>query len=91
MAARSKSTAVRTIISLAREDKAWLDAEAEREGVSMTEVVRSAIRGLRRAKRSQPDDLESLLQSTRGRWHRGDGLTYQRRIRDEWRGQRSRT
>lgn len=91
MAARRESPAVRTVISLAREDKIWLDAKAEREGVSMTEVVRTAIRGLRRAEGGGSEDLDSLLRRTRGRWRRGDGLSYQRRIRDEWQRARSRT
>jgi hypothetical protein len=91
MGVSSKSTAVRTVISLSRQDKMWLDAEAEREGVSMTEVVRSAVRNLRRAKGGDVDDLDSLLQRTRGRWRRGDGLSYQRRIRSDWHRARSHT
>ena len=89
MGESSKSSAVRTVISLSREDKMWLDAEAEREGVSMTEMVRTAVRGLRRAKGADVDDLDSLLQRTRRRWRRGDGLSYQRRIRSDWHGRRS--
>jgi hypothetical protein len=69
---------------LAREDKAWLDAKAGREGKSMTEVVRSAIRGLRRAETGAHGDLESLLRRTRGCWRGGEGLSYQRRVRREW-------
>ena len=91
MSGSSKSTAVRTVISLSREDKVWLDAEAERQGVSMTEVVRSAVGNLRRSKGDGADNLNLLLQRTRGRWRRGDGLAYQKRIRSEWHGARKGT
>lgn len=79
------------MISLPRDDKAWLDATAARKGVSMTEVVRSAVQRLRRVEGGGADDFDALLHRTRGCWGRGDALAYQRRIRSEWPGARSRT
>ncbi|HTQ79202.1 MAG TPA: ribbon-helix-helix protein, CopG family, partial [Thermoanaerobaculia bacterium] len=38
---------IRTIISLDPEDKLWLDRKAEEENVTMTELVRQAIRRYR--------------------------------------------
>jgi len=72
----------RTIISLAEQDKAWLERRAAAEGVPMTAVVREAIRRLR-----QQEELsfEELLRRTSGLWRKGDGLAYQRRVRKEWR------
>jgi len=73
---------IRTIISLDAQDKDWLDRRAAAEGVSMTQVVREAIRRL-----LQQEDLsfEELLGGTVGLWRKGDGLAYQRRVRKEWR------
>lgn len=75
---------VRTIISISKEDKAWLEATAAEQGVSMTEVVRSALRMLRaQAERDEPP-MTQLLERTQGLWRGEDGLAYQRRLRDEW-------
>ena len=75
-------TMIRTIISLTAEDKSWLERKAATAGVPMTQVVREAIRRLR-----QQEDLpfETLLEQTAGLWRKGDGLNYQRRVREEWR------
>jgi ribosomal protein L31E len=72
----------RTIISLDREDKQWLDRTARAQGVPMARLVREAIRRMR-----QQEDVsfEQLLNETCGLWHKGDGLAYQRRLRKEWR------
>lgn len=74
---------VRTVIALPKEDKDWLDREAAREGVSMTELVRRAV-GLLRAESERRESFEDLLDATAGTWTQGDGLEYQRRIRAEW-------
>ena len=75
---------VRTVISLDEQDKDWLDRRAAEEGVPMTALVRRAVQLLRaHADRDDPP-LEELLASTRGTWRHGDGLAYQRRLRDEW-------
>jgi hypothetical protein len=73
---------VRTVIALDEEDKAWLDERARAEGVPMTELIRRAVRMLR-ARPGEPT-TEELLDKTRGLWRSGDGLEYQRRVRDEW-------
>lgn len=48
----------------------------------MSKLVREAIRRMR-----QQEDLsfEKLLQQTSKFWRKGDGLKYQRRLRQEWR------
>ena len=74
----------RTVISLGEEDKAWLDAAAEREGAPATELVRRAVRMLRQQELLERQPLSELLRRTRGLWRGADGLEYQRGIRDEW-------
>ena len=75
---------VRTVISLSEDDKAWLGDRAKAEGVTMTQLVRRAVRLLR--ERTQSSDLptEDLLQATSGIWQQGDGLVYQGQLRYEW-------
>ncbi len=72
---------VRTIISLDPEEKSWLDRKAQQTGVPMTELVRQAVRRMRR---DEDASVDRLLEQTRGLWRRGDGLSYQRRLRREW-------
>lgn len=71
----------RTIISLEEQDKSWLERKAREAGVPMAEVVRQAIR---RMKQAEDETLDQLLESTRGLWRKGDGLRYQRKLRQEW-------
>lgn len=75
----------RTVISLDKDDKSWLDQQAKHEHVPMTEIVRRAIRLYRQSveTRTKPD-LDELLSQTKGIWDKGDGLEYQRRLRNEW-------
>ena len=75
---------VRTVIALQDNDKRWLDEQAAREGVSMTALVRRAVRLLRQHMEREDPPLEELLERTRGCWKCGDGLEYQRRLRGEW-------
>lgn len=75
---------VRTVIALDEEDKTWLDRQAARRKVPMTELVREAVRLLRRHERVSGPSPDDLLDRTRGIWRRGDGLRWQNRIRDEW-------
>jgi hypothetical protein len=79
-----RSTAVRTVISLPAADKRWLDHQARRRRVPMTRLVQEAVQLLRRQGGDCPDGLDELLARTRGLWRRGDGLAWQRRLRDEW-------
>lgn len=75
---------VRTVISLDEDDKEWLDREAGRLGVPMTELVRRAVGMLRQHAELGSEPLDDLLETTSGSWRHGDGLEYQRRLRDEW-------
>lgn len=75
---------VRTVIALEEEDKAWLDRESARRGMSMAQLIRTALRALRQATPPERPSFDEILESTRGLWSGGDGLDYQRRVRDEW-------
>lgn len=78
-------SAIRTIISLDPEQKAWLDAQARDTGKSMTAIVREALAAYRtQQNRKRKPDLEDLLNQTSGSWKRGEGLDWQRRLRKEW-------
>ena len=74
---------MRTVISLNEDDKKWLDQKAAREGVSMTELVRRAVKRLRVDETSK--DLDGLLDATAGTRRGEDGLKVQKRLPDEWR------
>lgn len=75
----------RTIISIDPDDKRWLDSESRQRHVSMAELVRQAIRAYRvRTDALSKPDLQEALDRTAGLWHAGDGLAYQRRLREEW-------
>lgn len=75
---------LRTIISIEKEEKDWLDREAKRRGVTMTQLVRDALKAYRQQHVTNGDSLESLLAKTHGIWEQEDGLTYQQSLRDEW-------
>ncbi len=53
----------------------------------MTELVRRAVRRMREEDTASPGAFETLLRETSGIWRAGDGLSYQRRLREEWAGQ----
>ena len=75
----------RTLINLESEDKRWLDAEAKARGVSMARLVREAVHEYRvREQAGKRPALEQALADTAGIWRSGDGLAWQRRLRDEW-------
>lgn len=74
---------IRTVVSLDAEGKRWLDAEAEREGVPMTELIRRAVRQLRR-ETERLAAFDAMLERTAGIGSGEDGLVVQRRLRDEW-------
>lgn len=75
---------VRAVISLHEDDKRWLDKQATREGVPMTELIRRAVRLLRAHQPTNGRGLDELLDATAGNWQGKDGIAYQRRVRDEW-------
>ncbi len=73
---------VRTIINLDSSDKSWLDRKAQQAGVPMAELVRRAVRRLRQ---EEEGSFDKILKQTSGLWRQGDGLAYQRRVREQWR------
>ena len=75
---------IRTVISLDEESKKWLEQQAREENISAAELIRTAVRKYRDEKKRETLPLEDLLKQTSGIWKRGDGLTYQRRLRKEW-------
>lgn len=77
---------IRTLISLDEEDKQWLDRKAKEEGLTMTELVRIAVRRYREQceRGAAEPTLEQLLRQTSGLWQGGDGLAAQIRAREEW-------
>ncbi len=77
----------KTHVNLDPEDKDWLDQEARRRRVPMTERVRQAVHGFRLHEETaaQPT-LEQALAQTAGIWRIGDGLAWQLRQRAEWEG-----
>lgn len=75
----------RTLINLDVKDKAWLDHMAKERGVSMAEVVRTAVRDYRERADMRGDEAwQEMVRRTAGIWRHGDGLDWQRRLRDEW-------
>ena len=74
----------RTVINLDEENKEWLDQQAALRRVPMTELVRQAVRDFRFREQSKPS-LREALDRTAGIWRGGDGLEYQRLMREEWR------
>jgi hypothetical protein len=79
----SEVAMIRTVVSLDAEGKRWLDAEAAREGVPMTELIRRAVRQLRR-ETERLAAFDAMLERTAGIGSGEDGLVVQRRLRDEW-------
>ena len=74
----------RTIISLPNPQKLWLEDIARREGVAMTAVVRDAVAHYQQHLAVPFADFASLGSRLQGTWKRGDGLTWQTQMRDEW-------
>lgn len=77
----------RTVINLDVDNKNWLDQEARKRHVPMTELVRQAVHAYRLREESQGNSKwQHAVRDTAGIWHQGDGLAYQQRLRDEWDG-----
>ena len=81
---------IRTVISLDKESKEWLDQQARGENVSTAELIRTAVRRYREEKKKESLSIDDLLKQTSGNWKAGDGLTYQHRLRKEWQRQATR-
>jgi hypothetical protein len=69
------------ILSLQEHEKTWLQRRSRETGESMAEIVRRAIQSLQK---SEEQSLDETLAATRGLWRKGDGLRYQRKVRQEW-------
>jgi hypothetical protein len=75
----------RTLINLEPEDKHWIDREARRRHVPMTELVRQAVHLFRiRTESLAQHDLQAILAQTTGIRRGHDGLEHQKRLREEW-------
>jgi len=75
---------IRTVVALDEDDKAWLDRQAARQRVPMTQLIREAVRLLRLHTRATSPTPDDVLDRTRGIWRRGDGLRWQNRLRNAW-------
>ena len=74
----------RTVVCLEGDDKRWLEERAAKEGVPMTELIRRGVRLLREQRGRERPGRDELLERTAGTWRRGDGLKYQKKVRNEW-------
>jgi hypothetical protein len=73
----------RTIVTVSDEDKLWLKSYSRTFGISMAEAIR---RGIARLKVEEgKSNYESAVRNTRNIWRKGDGLVYQKNMRNEWR------
>jgi hypothetical protein len=72
----------RTIITIPDEHKTWLESYSKAHKVSVAEAVRRGIIILKES--SAKNTYQTLIKSTKGLWKKGDGLTYQKKIRSEW-------
>ena len=73
----------RNVNMLEKDDRDWLEAEAVRQGVPMTELMRRAVL-LLRTETEQRESFDDLLATTAGTWPQSDGLEYARQLRAEW-------
>jgi hypothetical protein len=73
---------MRTIVDLTDEQRAWLEAESRRDGISRAEAIRRLVDEARQKDRKAR--LRNALEAAAGSWTAGDGLEYQLRIRAEW-------
>jgi len=72
----------RTIITISEEDKRWLESYGKARGISLAEAIRKGIKKLRESE--SRDTYCAMVDKTKGLWKKGDGLKYQRRLREEW-------
>jgi hypothetical protein len=71
----------RLLLNLGDIERAYLVRRSKETGLSMAALVRQAIL---RQQEAEQASLEDALAATRGIWRRGDGLRYQRSLRNEW-------
>jgi hypothetical protein len=75
----------RIIITIAPDDKLWLESYSKANKISKAEAIRQGIRKLRQL--TKKDTYETLVETTRHLWCEEDGLKYQERLRSEWHDQ----
>jgi hypothetical protein len=72
----------RTIITISDEEKRWLVTFSRTQRISLAEGVR---RGISCLKASEGLNIyRKIIQETQGIWKKGEGLTYQEKLRSEW-------
>jgi hypothetical protein len=74
---------MRTVVDIPDPERAWLVKKAKEQNISMAEALR---RFLRRAMDSELKraEFKVLLEAVAGTWTQGDGLAWQRKLRNEW-------
>ena len=75
-------TTKRITFSISEEDKDWLDAYIKLRQISLSEAVRQGIYLLKKDQRQ--NTYQRLVESTCGLWEKGDGLSFQEKMRGEW-------
>ena len=73
---------IRTIITISEEDKRWLESYSNLHHISVAEAIRQGIRKLKEMELHE--NYRCLVQNSKGRWKKGNGLAYQKKIRAEW-------
>lgn len=74
--------AQKTRITIADDEKSWLESYSRVRGISMAEAIHRAITRLREEEGQSM--YQSLVAQTQGIWKQGDGLEYQNKLRSEW-------
>jgi hypothetical protein len=72
----------RTILTLSDQEKQWLMNYTKIHKISMAEAIRRGIACLKTS--SSPDTYQRMVKETKGTWSKGDGLTFQEKLRSEW-------
>ena len=73
----------RTIITISEKDKSWLENYSMACGISMAEAIRRGITQLR--EHEEKNTYQKIVNNTRGIWKKGDGLKFQKKLRQDWR------
>jgi hypothetical protein len=75
---------IRTIISLEKEDKRWLDSYSRSHHVSSAEILRTALRLMKRADTNASSG--KIISDTAGLWknRKVDAVEFVKKIRSEW-------
>ncbi len=75
---------IRTIVSMEKEDKRWLDSYSRNRHISSAEAIRRAVRLMRKAASEYGTD--KIISGTAGLWKNRnvDAIEFVRSIRSEW-------